>query len=66
MLDNSRLGMIGFGIAAGVTLSTLWVFIAVWKGWAVNRRSIKPTASTPRGKGIGLWFKTYCKPCFRC
>jgi hypothetical protein len=31
---HRRLGTWGFGVAAGVTLSTLYLFAAVWKGWA--------------------------------
>lgn len=30
---HRTLGMAGMGVAAGVVLSTLWVFVAVWKGW---------------------------------
>lgn len=31
---HRRLGVAGAIIAAGVVLSTLWVFVAVWHGWA--------------------------------
>jgi hypothetical protein len=31
---HRRLGVATFLVGVGVTLSTLWVFIAVWKGWA--------------------------------
>lgn len=31
---HRTLGLAGTIVAAGVVLSTLWVFIAVWKGWA--------------------------------
>jgi hypothetical protein len=31
---HRRLGVAGVVIATGVALSTLWVFVAVWKGWA--------------------------------
>jgi len=31
---HRRLGIAGLVIAAGVALSTIWVFVAVWKGWA--------------------------------
>jgi hypothetical protein len=30
---HRTLGLAGMGIAIGVTLSTLYVFVAVWKGW---------------------------------
>jgi hypothetical protein len=30
---HRRLGVTTFLVGLGVTLSTLWVFIAVWKGW---------------------------------
>jgi hypothetical protein len=30
---HRRLGITTFLVGLGVTLSTLWVFIAVWKGW---------------------------------
>jgi len=30
---HRRLGIVGMGAAIGVTLSTLYVFLAVWKGW---------------------------------
>lgn len=30
---HRRLGVFGAVIALGVTVSTLWVFVAVWKGW---------------------------------
>lgn len=38
---HRRLGMTGFGIAIGVTLSTLWVFVAVWKGWALMAPEVR-------------------------
>ena len=31
---HRRLGLASFGAAVAVTLSTAWVFIAVWKGWS--------------------------------
>jgi hypothetical protein len=31
---HRRIGNYGFAIAAGVVLSTLWLFVAVWSGWA--------------------------------
>jgi hypothetical protein len=31
---HRRLGVAGAVVAAGVALSTVWVFVAVWKGWA--------------------------------
>jgi hypothetical protein len=31
---HRRLGVTTFLVGVGVTLSTLWVFVAVWKGWA--------------------------------
>jgi hypothetical protein len=31
---HRRLGVYGFAVAAGVVLSTVWLFAAVWKGWA--------------------------------
>jgi hypothetical protein len=30
---HRRLGFLGVAIAIGVTISTIWVFVAVWKGW---------------------------------
>lgn len=31
---HRRLGLAAFGVAIGVTLSTLWLFVVAWKGWA--------------------------------
>lgn len=31
---HKRLGLATFVVAAGVTLSTLYIFVVVWKGWA--------------------------------
>ena len=31
---HRRLGLAGVAVAAGTTLSTAWVFVVVWKGWA--------------------------------
>lgn len=31
---HRKLGIAGVAIAAGVALSTIWVFVAVWRGWA--------------------------------
>lgn len=31
---HRRLGVAGAVVAAGVAISTVWVFVAVWKGWA--------------------------------
>ncbi|RYY23889.1 MAG: hypothetical protein EOP62_18525 [Sphingomonadales bacterium] len=31
---HRKLGIAGMVIAVGVALSTIWVFVAVWKGWA--------------------------------
>jgi len=30
---HMRLGVAGMLVAVGVTLSTLWVFVAIWRGW---------------------------------
>jgi hypothetical protein len=30
---HRKLGIAGLAIAVGVALSTLWVFVAVWRGW---------------------------------
>jgi hypothetical protein len=38
---HKRLGFAGFLIAIGVTLSTIWVFIMVWKGWAAMNPEVK-------------------------
>ncbi len=38
---HRRLGITGFAIAVGVTLSTIWVFIAVWKGWAAMTPEVR-------------------------
>jgi hypothetical protein len=34
MRTHRKLGMAGMGIALGVTLTTVWLFVSVWKGWA--------------------------------
>lgn len=38
---HKRLGFAGFLIAIGVTLSTIWVFVMVWKGWAAMSPEVK-------------------------
>ncbi|MBA4307849.1 MAG: hypothetical protein C0429_14055 [Sphingopyxis sp.] len=38
---HQSLGITGFLIAVGVTLSTIWVFIMVWKGWAAMSPEVK-------------------------
>jgi hypothetical protein len=38
---HRRLGMAGFVAAIGVTLSTLYLFVAGWKGWAVMPPEVK-------------------------
>ena len=38
---HRKLGIAGLLIAAGVTLSTIWVFWAVWKGWAAMSPDVK-------------------------
>lgn len=38
---HRKLGLAGFAIAVGVTLSTLWVFVVVWKGWAAMSPEVK-------------------------
>jgi hypothetical protein len=38
---HRKLGMAGFLIAIGVTLSTLYVFVAVWKGWGAMAPYVK-------------------------
>lgn len=38
---HRRLGVGAFVIAIGVTLSTIWVFVMVWKGWAVMTPEVK-------------------------
>ncbi len=30
---HRKLGIAGLAVAIGVTISTVWVFVAVWKGW---------------------------------
>lgn len=37
---HKRLGTYGFFIAAGVALSTLWLFVAVWRGWDALRPEV--------------------------
>ena len=37
---HRRLGTYGFVIAAGVALSTLWLFVAVWRGWDALRPEV--------------------------
>lgn len=32
---HRRLGLAAFGVAIGVTLSTLWLFVVAWKGWSL-------------------------------
>lgn len=38
---HRSLGMAAFWIAIGVTLSTIWVFVAVWKDWALMSAEVK-------------------------
>lgn len=38
---HRRLGLAAMAIAVGVTLSTIWVFVAVWKGWAAMDPEVK-------------------------
>lgn len=38
---HRKLGIAGLLIAAGVTLSTIWVFWAVWKGWAAMSPDVR-------------------------
>lgn len=38
---HRRVGIAGLFIAAGVVLSTLWVFVAVWKGWSLMTPEVK-------------------------
>lgn len=40
---HRRLGVLGFGAAVGVVLSTLFVFVAVWRGWSVMPVHVKAT-----------------------
>jgi hypothetical protein len=38
---HRRLGIAGMLIAIGVTLSTIWLFIAAWKGWTAMSPEVK-------------------------
>jgi len=38
---HRRLGIAGAAIATGVTLSTIWVFVVIWNGWAVMAPDVK-------------------------
>jgi hypothetical protein len=40
MAWHRQLGTFGFYIAAGVALSTLWLFLAVWRGWDALRPEV--------------------------
>ncbi|MBS0478570.1 MAG: hypothetical protein JSR79_04640 [Proteobacteria bacterium] len=38
---HRKLGIAALVVAMGVTLSTIWVFVAVWKGWAAMDPEVK-------------------------
>lgn len=38
---HRKLGVAGMAVAIGVTLSTIWLFIAAWKGWAAMTPEVK-------------------------
>jgi len=38
---HRKIGLAAMAVAIGVTLSTLWVFVAVWKGWAAMSPEVK-------------------------
>lgn len=38
---HRTLGIAGIGIAIGVTLTTVWLFVAGWKGWAAMNPEVK-------------------------
>jgi hypothetical protein len=38
---HRKLGIAAIAIAIGVTLTTIWVFVAVWKGWAAMDPEVK-------------------------
>lgn len=38
---HRKLGVAGMAAAIGVTLSTIWLFIAAWKGWAAMTPEVK-------------------------
>lgn len=37
---HRQVGPYGFAVAAGVALSTLWLFVAVWRGWDAVRPEV--------------------------
>ncbi len=37
---HRQIGPFGLAVAAGVALSTLWLFVAVWRGWDVLRPEV--------------------------
>lgn len=37
---HRQIGPYGFAVAAGVALSTLWLFVAVWRGWDALRPEV--------------------------
>lgn len=38
---HRKLGAVGIAIAIGVTLSTCWLFVAAWNGWAAMSPEVK-------------------------
>jgi hypothetical protein len=51
---HRRLGIATFLVGLGVTLSTLWVFIAVWKGWALMSEEARANRVLLPGYALAL------------
>lgn len=58
---HRRLGWWGAAIAAGMALSTIYLFVAVWKGWAAMDAEIKANRLLMAGfvpaVALGLWHR---------
>ncbi len=51
---HRRLGITTFLVGLGVTLSTLWVFIAVWKGWGAMSAEVRANRLLLPGFALAL------------
>lgn len=52
---HRRLGVATFLVGVGVVLSTLWVFVAVWKGWALMSAEVRANRLLLPGFSLALF-----------
>lgn len=52
---HRKLGIATFLVAVGVTLSTLWIFVVVWKGWNAMGPEVRANRLLLPGYAACLW-----------